>query len=161
MNRNEAIELLRRGGISRRHAVEMVNEAERLSESITRDSLKVRCDQAAALDEPEFEVVTFQPCRFGTRVSTCYHTPRCRWVWGYGEGQPFGRFVPVTDPAGTDCLSEHTVAGGVCTLCENEASELVPWGTAERLCWGCTDLQIDLLAKAVAEGYDVEVMVAR
>lgn len=45
---------------------------------------------------------------------------------------------------------ERTVAAGRCTGCENEAPELVPWA-GERLCWSCTDLQLDLMAAAMDE----------
>lgn len=53
---------------------------------------------------------------------------------------------------------ERTVAGGRCTLCENESAELIPW-SGERLCMGCVDLQLNLLAKAVQEDTPVTVMV--
>lgn len=46
---------------------------------------------------------------------------------------------------------ERTVAGGRCTGCEQEAAELLPWTPRERLCWACTDLQLDLMAKAIGE----------
>ena len=46
---------------------------------------------------------------------------------------------------------ERTVAPGLCTGCEVPAAELLPW-SGERLCMGCVDLQLDLLAKAVREG---------
>ena len=154
MNRKQATELLMHNGIRERVAIKMVNEAERLSESVTVDSLKVRCEQLAGLAAPHFSVVTFEQCRHGDSVATCYHLPRCRWVWGYGKGQPFGRFVPVREDTGTDCLSELVIAGGLCTLCENDADELLPWGGCERLCWACVDLNLDLLAKAVSEAHE-------
>ena len=37
-----------------------------------------------------------------------------------------------------------------CTGCEQLSTELVPW-SGERLCWTCTDLQLDLLAKALED----------
>ena len=37
----------------------------------------------------------FEPCRFGARVSACYHSPRCTH-----EIPGYGRYVPAT-PAGT------------------------------------------------------------
>lgn len=46
---------------------------------------------------------------------------------------------------------ERTVAAGRCTGCEAEAGELIPWTPRERLCWACTDLQLDLMAKAIGE----------
>jgi hypothetical protein len=52
---------------------------------------------------------------------------------------------------------EKTVAAGRCTLCENDAAELVPWATGERLCWECVDQQMDLLARAVEDILPVEV----
>jgi hypothetical protein len=52
---------------------------------------------------------------------------------------------------------ETTVAAGRCTLCENDAAELVPWTTRERLCWECVDQQMDLLARAVEDILPVEV----
>lgn len=45
---------------------------------------------------------------------------------------------------------ERTVAPGQCTGCEEAAPELIPW-SGQRLCWRCVDLQLDLLAKAIAE----------
>jgi hypothetical protein len=46
---------------------------------------------------------------------------------------------------------ERTVAPGQCTGCEEHAPELLPWTPRERLCWSCTDLQLDLLARAMGE----------
>lgn len=37
-----------------------------------------------------------------------------------------------------------------CTGCEQGTTELVPW-SGERLCWDCTDLQLDLMAKALQD----------
>lgn len=37
-----------------------------------------------------------------------------------------------------------------CTGCEQLSCELVPW-SGERLCWDCTDLQLDLMAKALQD----------
>jgi hypothetical protein len=59
-----------------------------------------------------------------------------------------------------DARCERTVAPGTCTGCETPAAELLPW-SGERLCVNCADIQLDLLAKAVAEGADVYVAVAR
>lgn len=55
---------------------------------------------------------------------------------------------------------ERTVAPGQCTGCEVASPELVPW-SGERLCWSCTDIQLDLLAKAICEDAPVYVAVAR
>lgn len=57
----------------------------------------------------------------------------------------------------TDHPGEAAVKGGTCTLCEDDASELVPWATRERLCWHCVDIQLDLLAKAVRDIMPVEI----
>jgi hypothetical protein len=59
--------------------------------------------------------------------------------------------------ASQDAACERTVAGGRCTLCERDAPELVPWATAERLCWGCVDVQLDLLARAIMDAGPVPV----
>jgi hypothetical protein len=49
----------------------------------------------------------------------------------------------------------------VCTGCEKTTDgDLVPWA-GERLCWTCTDLQLDLMALAVQEASPVYVAVAR
>lgn len=58
---------------------------------------------------------------------------------------------------------ERTVAPGTCTGCELHADELLPWTPAERLCHQCVSYQLDLLAKAIAEGdgMAVNVMKAR
>jgi hypothetical protein len=53
----------------------------------------------------------------------------------------------------------RTLASGRCTLCEADTAELVPWA-GERLCWTCTDLQLDLLARAVMEAGAVPVTLA-
>lgn len=45
---------------------------------------------------------------------------------------------------------ERTVAPGTCTGCGTPAATLLPWTPAERLCWDCTDLHLDLLAMAVS-----------
>jgi len=45
----------------------------------------------------------------------------------------------------------------VCTGCERNASELVPW-SGEQLCWDCVDTQLDLMAKAVSEEMDVALL---
>jgi hypothetical protein len=34
----------------------------------------------------------FRPCKFGTRVSTCYHMPRCGPKTPGSRGGPFGRW---------------------------------------------------------------------
>lgn len=47
-------------------------------------------------------------------------------------------------------VCERTVAGGTCTLCGHDSDELLPWASSERLCWDCTDYQLDLLALAVS-----------
>lgn len=54
--------------------------------------------------------------------------------------------------------AEQMVAAGQCTGCEAETGELVPWA-GERLCWNCTDLQLDLMALACqsADGLPVTV----
>lgn len=49
--------------------------------------------------------------------------------------------------------AERTVAPGRCTLCEEDSPELVPW-SGERLCWNCTDRQLDLLALAVGPEFE-------
>lgn len=70
------------------------------------------------------------------------------------------------EAARADAIADHqaacerTVAGGRCTLCETESAELVPW-SGDRLCMGCVDLQLDLLAKAVQADAPVTVMVTR
>jgi hypothetical protein len=97
----------------------------------------------------------FVECSFGDRVATCYHTPRCAHI-GDASG-PFGHYVPVPDPDGTDCLSEAVIAGGQCTQCEHDSAELIPWTTDQRLCWDCVDFQLDLLALAVQDILPVEV----
>jgi hypothetical protein len=50
---------------------------------------------------------------------------------------------------------ERTVAAGRCTGCGEEAGELIPWTPRERLCWRCTDLQLDLLALAMGQAWTV------
>lgn len=68
-----------------------------------------------------------------------------------------GKIRTANDRALDDALAdftaacERTVAGGRCTGCEEEAAELLPWTPRERLCWACTDLQLDLMAKAIGE----------
>lgn len=52
--------------------------------------------------------------------------------------------------------AERTVAGGRCTLCEEDVPELLPW-SGQRLCWDCVDLNLDLLAKAVLETTPVRI----
>lgn len=43
----------------------------------------------------------------------------------------------------------------VCTGCGQPSGEpLIPW-SGQRLCWPCTDLQLDLLAKASAEAHGI------
>jgi hypothetical protein len=37
-----------------------------------------------------------------------------------------------------------------CTMCERSGGDLVPW-SGERLCWDCTDKQLDLLAMAMQD----------
>lgn len=56
-----------------------------------------------------------------------------------------------------ELLSQQTVAGGRCSLCERDADELLPWAS-QRLCWDCVDIQLDLLAKAVQEAGAVPVL---
>jgi hypothetical protein len=46
---------------------------------------------------------------------------------------------------------ERTVAAGQCTGCGAASPELLPWTPRERLCWDCTDLQLDLMALAIGE----------
>jgi len=36
----------------------------------------------------------FVPCRFGTRISTCYHVPRCGYLVPGDWSSLFGRWVP-------------------------------------------------------------------
>lgn len=50
---------------------------------------------------------------------------------------------------------------GCCTQCGQPGGE-VPWGQREKLCWPCTDQQIDLMALAcqTATGLPVEVKLA-
>lgn len=43
-----------------------------------------------------------------------------------------------------------------CTLCEQDADQLIPW-RGERLCWDCVDLNMDLLARAIAEATPVRI----
>jgi hypothetical protein len=43
----------------------------------------------------------FEPCQFGDRVATCYHTPRCSRT----PGGAFGRWVD-DDPAAIFCAVE-------------------------------------------------------
>lgn len=50
-----------------------------------------------------------------------------------------------------DHPGEMAVSGGLCTLCERHADELIPWAARERLCWPCVDVQLDLLATALME----------
>lgn len=71
---------------------------------------------------------------------------------------PFQELVDAGADAYLDFAAacERTVAPGRCTGCEKPAAELIPW-SGERLCWSCTDLQLDLLAKAVSG----DVMVTR
>lgn len=99
----------------------------------------------------------FEPCQFGTRVSTCYHTPRCGYMRPGDHASPFGRYTP--DPeaqAQYDAMGdiaaacERTVAPGQCTGCEQDSPELIPW-SSQRLCWACVDLQLDLMALAIGE----------
>jgi hypothetical protein len=47
-----------------------------------------------------------------------------------------------------------------CTGCGQMTCQLVPW-SGQRLCWDCTDTQLDLMAKAVTEDALVTVAVAR
>jgi hypothetical protein len=75
----------------------------------------------------------------------------------YVAGKCRGHQFPSEAAACTDATAdftaacERTVAAGVCTGCEEEAAELLPWTPRERLCWRCTDLQLDLMAKAIGE----------
>jgi hypothetical protein len=50
------------------------------------------------------------------------------------------------------------LAGPGCTSCGGvpEDGDLVPW-SGERLCWPCTDTQLDLMAKAVQEATPVTI----
>lgn len=49
---------------------------------------------------------------------------------------------------------ERTVAGGACTLCEADSPELIPW-SGERICVGCMDTQLDLLALAIRDEFEL------
>lgn len=61
------------------------------------------------------------------------------------------------DPKKAAC--EVTVQGGRCTSCEKVATELWPTGAGHRICGTCWDASMDLLAKAVSEGYEGYVFV--
>ena len=49
---------------------------------------------------------------------------------------------------------------GHCTGCGFPDEELVPW-SGQRLCWGCTDIQLDLAAASFLADAPVHVAVAR
>lgn len=50
-----------------------------------------------------------------------------------------------------DHPAHANLKSGRCTLCEEDATELVPWGQRESLCWQCADYQLDLMARAIQE----------
>jgi hypothetical protein len=52
-------------------------------------------------------VAVFERCRFGDRVSTCYHNPRC-----YREASVFGRYVAA------QCHICSGQADGTCAICD-------------------------------------------
>jgi hypothetical protein len=55
-------------------------------------------------------------------------------------------------------LASETLPRNVCTGCKRGTDgDLVPW-SGQRLCWDCTDLQLDLMAKAVLEEMDIPVL---
>jgi hypothetical protein len=68
----------------------------------------------------------------------------------YGELREERAYRDARRDFATAC--ERTVAPGRCTGCEAPAEELIPW-SGERLCWDCTDTQMDLLAKVLLEEY--------
>jgi len=58
----------------------------------------------------------FERCRFGDRVSTCYHSPRC-----LPEVPGFGRYVPGPDDmdGGVDlCHICGDESDGLCVICD-------------------------------------------
>lgn len=52
-------------------------------------------------------VAGFVPCRFGDRISTCYHDPRCGFERSVAHPQGRGRFGRYTpEPRCPDCGAE-------------------------------------------------------
>jgi predicted nucleic-acid-binding Zn-ribbon protein len=142
--------------------------------------------------------MTFETCRFGNRVSTCYHVPRCGHQIAGDKSSPFGRYVPDTDQAQADSggacpdpvvhnlhtdgrymfescpecggndpipgataakadaerdfadVAARTFPAGTCQGCGSGEAGLVRWA-GKRYCWGCADLQLDLLAMALQD----------
>ena len=76
------------------------------------------------------------------------------WVPDGYDNNDFARGMRAQEDAERDFTAqcERTVAPGTCTGCERHADELLPWTPAERLCHRCVSYQLDLLAKAIAEG---------
>jgi hypothetical protein len=58
-------------------------------------------------------------------------------------------------------LAEPQPGEGHCTQCGGPGAE-VPWGQRSKLCWSCTDVQLDLMALAcqTESGLPVEVKLA-
>ena len=76
---------------------------------------------------------------------------------GYGSEPDLYETIGRTDAIHDEqSAAERTVAGGRCTLCEEDVPELLPW-SGQRLCWQCVDLNLDLLAKAVLETTPVRI----
>jgi hypothetical protein len=82
--------------------------------------------------------------------------------WADADHAAYEQYARAREDAAHDFTAacERTVAPGTCTSCGTPSPELIPW-SGERLCWECTDLQLDLLAKAVQEDAPVYVAVAR
>lgn len=83
--------------------------------------------QRLARAERDGEV--FERCRFGDRVSTCYHNPRCAH-----EVPGFGRFVPGPGPCHI-CSGE---ADGECAICDKPVcDEDAAHKDGDRFCRTC------------------------
>jgi hypothetical protein len=71
---------------------------------------------------------------------------------GYADHQNAAALRELTRGEGDQFLP----AARICTGCDREVyGDLVPW-SGERLCWDCTDLQLDLLAAALLEDSPAE-----
>lgn len=61
-----------------------------------------------------------------------------------------GSVTAVYDACGYERCIRDAARETACTLCRRCAADRVPW-SGERLCWPCTDTQLDLLAKVVQD----------
>lgn len=107
--------------------------------------------------------LTRSPPRKATITIMTYATVTGYPVDDYdGSGESFSKLVAAGADAYLDFAAsrERTVSPGSCTGCGLPAAELIPW-SGQRLCWPCTDVQLDLMAKVFLAEAPVYVAVAR